>query len=342
MSSANAPAPSVSVGGALLVSNDAVTIRQVGESMRQLAMSPDICADIPTAFDLLLKQKFDAVVVDLQLGNEARKVLEKVRLSPANRTAVLFAISATDEETASAFKDGSNFVFRRPLSYTSIDRTLRVAYGLIVRERRRYFRCPADIALVINRPETEDVHAQCINISEGGMAFKASVEFSNGTHVSVQFKLPDHDSTFVVESTICWCRDGLIGLQFTSLTPERVSELQEWLARRLEESFPEFVAAKFRNLGNASAGPREHPDEAVTAEEWQNADRDWVELYRAAMSEPNPEKRLRKTEAAKQVVRERWRELVSLGSDDSAERQRLSNALEKMTRLTEIGNWEDD
>jgi hypothetical protein len=342
MSSANAPAPSVSVGGALLVSNDAVTIRQVAESMRQLAMSPDICSDIPAAFDLLIQQKFDAVIVDLQLGSDARKVLEKVRLSPANRTAVLFAISATDEETASAFKDGSNFVFRRPLSYTSIDRTLRVAYGLIVRERRRYFRCPADIALVISRPEIGDVHAQCVNVSEGGMALKTSVALSNGTHITVQFKLPDHESAFVVESTICWARDGLVGLQFTSLAPERTSELQEWLARKLEESFPEFVAAKFRNLGSASPSPRENPDEVITAEEWQNADRDWVELYRAAMSEPNPEKRLRKTETAKRIVRERWRELVAKGSGDSEERQRLSNALEKMTRLTEIGNWEDD
>jgi len=342
MSSGNAPAPSFSLGGALLVSKDAVTIRLVTESMRQLAMTPEICADIPTALGLLNKQKFDAVVVDLQLGAQPNTLLEQLRVSPANRTAVVFAISSSDEETASAFKDGSNFVLRRPLSYTSIDRTLRVAYGLIVRERRRYFRCPVDISLVIRRADGEDVRGQCVNISEGGMALKSAVPLSTGSHGSVQFKLPDLDSIFAVESTICWCRDGLVGLQFISLMPLRISELQEWLARKLEESFPEFVAAKFRNLGNTSAERDEYPDEAGTSEGKQFAGRDWVELYRAAMSEPNPEKRLQKTETAKRIVRERWRDLVSQNSADSEQRQRLSNALEKMTRLTEIGNWEDD
>jgi ActR/RegA family two-component response regulator len=334
MGSANAPAPFANLGGVLLVSGDAVTIKQVGESMRQLAMSPEVCADVPTALAVLNRQKFEAVVVDLQLGGQANAVLEKVRVSPANRTAVLFAISASDEETAGAFKDGSNFVFRRPLSYTSIDRTLKVAYGLIVRERRRYFRCPLGIAVVICRPKIANVHGQCVNISEGGMAFQSSVAFETGTDVWVQYTLPDHDSAFAVGSTICWSSNNLVGLQFASPSPKQIADLQEWLARRLEESFPEFVAAKFRNLGQASPRMDELSGgaEFSAAEAGLSSSQDWVALSQAALSEPDAEKRLLKIETAKRIVRERWRELVSMGAGDGEERQRLSDAFEKMSR----------
>jgi hypothetical protein len=67
--------------------------------------------------------------------------MEKVRHCPSNRTSVMFAISDSDAETGDAFKEGSNFVLRRPFSEGSIDQTLRAAYGLILREHRRYFRC---------------------------------------------------------------------------------------------------------------------------------------------------------------------------------------------------------
>src|ERR1039458_4664756 len=170
MSSANATAPSASMAGVLLVSNDAITIKQFSASMQQLAMSPEVCAEVRAALDLLNRRKFEAVIVDLQLGDQANAVVEKVRLSPANRTAVIFTISDSDPESAGAFKAGSNFVLRRPLSLASIDRNLKVAYGLIVRERRRYFRCPVDIPATICGPAEPEIHGQTLNISEGGVA----------------------------------------------------------------------------------------------------------------------------------------------------------------------------
>jgi len=250
MSSANAaaPAPSVSIAGVLLVSKDVVAIQQLRESMQQLAMSPEVCPEVLTALSLLNRRKFDAVMVDLQLGDEASAVVEKVRLSPANRTAVIFAISDSDAETACAFKAGSNFVLRRPLSPTSIDRNLKVAYGLIVRERRRYFRCPVEIPAEICGPGIPDIHGQTLNISEGGMAITTPVSLGPSINVHVEFTLPGRESRFAADAAVCWCKERYLGLQFTSLSPDLSSALQEWLARRLEESLPPSVAAKFRKL----------------------------------------------------------------------------------------------
>jgi len=334
MSNANAaaPAPFASIGSVLLVCNDAGTIKQVSASMQQLAMVPEVCADVPVALALLNRRKFEAVIVDLQLGGQAKSVLEKVRLSPSNRTAVIFAISDSDAETAGAFKGGSNFVLRRPLSPASIDRSLKVSYGLIVRERRRYFRCPVEIVAAIHSPGMPVVHGRTLNISEGGVAINTSLLLKPGVQVKVEFTLPDREIHFEVESTVCWIKEGYLGFQFTSLSPQRTSELQEWLSRRLEETFPEFVVDKFRSLE-----PSEVPYTSVmesrrnlnVAMESQN----WVTLYRAALSESDPEKKLPKIEVAGQSMKQRWSELAGTGPEAAEEREKLNDALESLRRL---------
>jgi hypothetical protein len=85
-----------------------------------------------------------------------------------------------------------------------------------------------------------------VNISEGGIAIATPVSLGPGVKVQVQFTLPGHETSFAVDATICWCNETYLGLQFTSLTPDLTSELQEWLSRRLEQSLPQSVADKFR------------------------------------------------------------------------------------------------
>jgi hypothetical protein len=193
----------------------------------------------------LNRRKFDAVIVDLQLGEQSGLIWDEVHLSPSNRTAVTFAISGGDAE-GTAFRKRSEFVFERPLSTQSIRRTLKPAYGLILRERRRYFRCPISIPVTILRQSMREVCCYSVNISDGGMAVSTFVPLIAGEDVQVQFTLPDHKAPFLAESRICWWKTGHLGVRFVSLSREHKSELQDWLSRKLEEMLPEFVAAKFR------------------------------------------------------------------------------------------------
>jgi ActR/RegA family two-component response regulator len=247
VNSTSAVAPYASVGRTLLVSNDAVTVQQLSEAMEQLALHPEVCPEVLIALRLLNSQKFEAVIVDLLLGESAHTILEEVRLSRSNRTAIIFTISGSHTGTAGAFKAGSSFVLERPLSLESISRVLKAAYGLIVRERRRYFRCPVAVPADARGPGLNEVQGQTLNISEGGMAIMMPVPFKSGELVSVHFQLPDRPFQFSVQSFICWSNEhGRVGLQFASASGEWKSELQEWLSQRLEDSLPESVAEKFR------------------------------------------------------------------------------------------------
>ena len=241
----------MSIGLALLASADPVTIQQFSHALQELSISPEVCQEAQAAVGLLNRRKFDAVIVDLQLGEQSGAILDAVNLSPSNRTAVTFAISGSDAE-CTVFRKRSEFVFERPLSAKSIEGTLKPAFGLILRERRRYFRCPLSIPVVILRRTKPEVRCNTVNVSEGGMALSTIVPLSQGEDVQVQFTLPGHKGPFLAEARICWLKTGHLGVRFVSFSQGHKSELQGWLSRKLEEMLPDSVAGKFQEVEGRS------------------------------------------------------------------------------------------
>ena len=236
----------MSIGLALLVSADPVTIQQFSLALRELSISPDTCKDAASAGLLLKRRKFDAVIVDLQLGEQSGLILDEVHLSSSNRTAVTFGISNNDADLTTDLRKKSQFIFERPLSPQSIHKILNPAYGLILRERRRYFRCPISLPVIIRREGGQEIRCNSVNISGGGMALSTQVPLVLGENVRVQFTLPDHEAPVLAESAICWLKTGHLGVRFVSLADNHNSELQAWLTQKLEQILPEFVAEQFR------------------------------------------------------------------------------------------------
>lgn len=194
------------------------------------------------------RRKYDAVIVDLEIGEESGPILDEVYRSPSNRTAVTFIISSADAEKTANYRRKAGFAFERPVSPESVRATLKFAYGLILRARRRYFRCPLSVPVAIQRrTPPEAIRGRSVNISEGGMAVSTAVPLNAGEDVQVQFALPGHETPFVSESTVCWWKTDQMGVHFLSLSPEHQSALQVWLSQKLEELLPKFVAEKFQN-----------------------------------------------------------------------------------------------
>ncbi|HXM12938.1 MAG TPA: PilZ domain-containing protein [Terriglobales bacterium] len=243
----------MSIGLALLVSKDPITIQQFTLALRELSISTHVCQEVPESIRLLNSRKFEAVVVDLSFGELCGSILDEVRVSPSNRTAITFAIGGGAMDSTAALRSKTSFVFERPISMQSIRSILKPAYGLILRERRRYFRCPASIPVTILRRNMAEVRCHSGNISEGGMALISFVPFSLDEEVQIQFTVPGHEIPFSVKSTVCWLKSGHLGVRFLSLSSEQKSQLQGWLSRKLEATLPEFVTEKFRKEEVSSA-----------------------------------------------------------------------------------------
>lgn len=237
-----------SVGTVLIISRDDIASRQISEVLQDHALSQEISVDMSSALDRLARRKYEALVVDLSSESQAAACLEQIRASASNRTAVTFALTRNEEETSDALKRGFNFVLERPLTRESISHTLKVAYGLIVRERRRYFRFPVSVPAVLSRKAAAEVYGRTINISERGMALRASVLLAPGSEGTAQFTLPDPLLAITAEAKVCWSNEkGELGLSFLFLPFDMASELQAWLAQKLEQEIPQLVAEKFRS-----------------------------------------------------------------------------------------------
>jgi DNA-binding response OmpR family regulator len=237
------------IAHSLLVSNDPGTIEQVTHAMGRLAITTEVCVDVDSARHVLNSRKFDAVAVDFDSGQRSAGLLGELRISPSNRTAPAIAITRSQFEQTLAHCAGSNFVLRKPLAVELLNRTLNAGFGLIVRERRRYFRCRARTRVMLRRIDMRETECRTVNISEGGMEITmAPSKLMPGMKVHVEFGLPGCMIKFAASCETKWCNARRhAGLQFLLMPLEQRCDLQGWLARRLEESLPQSIVERFRD-----------------------------------------------------------------------------------------------
>ena len=243
-SSAVAPSASPFAGHALLISNDLTTVRQITDAMRQFAFCLEICSGLAAAATFICTRKFQAIALDIASAEELSNVMEVIRNSPSNQTSVTLAILDLGSRPDSRIRP--NFMMHRPLTGPLIESTLKAAMGLIIRDLRRYFRCPVKAQAHIDIAGRPQIECEMMNISEGGMAINTSIPFSSGAAVKMQFVLPDTPDVFHVDAEVCWSDNrGRAGLHFVSLSREQKAKLQGWLSKKIEQGFPDAVKQLF-------------------------------------------------------------------------------------------------
>lgn len=185
----------------------------------------------------LQKGRFDAVFIDCGSVPDATDILEALRSGKSNRRAIAFAITEDPHDSQRAFTAGANFVIEKPLSAERVVRALRAAHGLIVRERRRYFRLPLDATVTIESMGKESSRWNIIDVSERGLGaiVPDGQEVPRGS-VKIKFRIPQIVEAIEGKALVVWNRTGKVGLEFTTLQPNSRMELDKWIARRFDEN----------------------------------------------------------------------------------------------------------
>ncbi len=193
----------------------------------------------------LCRAKFEGVIVDLEDEEKAIELLRKLREMTSHRGAVAYAIVRDIGQKAEAFQAGANFVFERPLSSALIDRTLKASYPLLVRERRRYFRCPIQTTTYVRPDSAPEFAATSVNLSESGIAIISPVPLRAGNRLHLRFQLPGRATFLAMIGEVAWTDpSGRTGIQFLT-PPLKISEqLQAWLSTRLHDSLAGSQAAR--------------------------------------------------------------------------------------------------
>jgi CheY-like chemotaxis protein len=208
-------------------------------TLEKLAIDVSVCQDARAGSDILISDKFDAVIVDCDDLSGGLALLQGLRNTPSNKNSVAFAIlNGKRTTTQEAFGMGANFVLQKPISSLNASRCFHAALNFMLKERRRYFRQPVtmDVKVVL---EGKTLTATSTNISEGGIALLLREALPKGATPVLKFALPESSIKFEVEAEVAWANfKGLAGLRFHHVSKAAQAQLEEWLDDRMEEEFP--------------------------------------------------------------------------------------------------------
>ncbi len=223
----------------LLLSQDPELVRVIRPTLEKLSIDVEICHEARAGADILINDKFDAVIVDCDDLSGGLALLQGLRNTPSNKNSVAFAIlNGKRTTTKDAFGFGANFVLQKPISALNASRCFHAALNFMVKERRRYFRHPVKMQVQIILGD-QTVKANSTNISESGIALVLRDALPKGATPRLQFTLPDINHKFEMDAEVVWAdMKGRAGLRFHNVPPSSQQELEAWLDERLEEEMP--------------------------------------------------------------------------------------------------------
>jgi CheY-like chemotaxis protein len=220
----------------LLLSQDAEVVRVLRPTLEKLSIEVEICREAKQASEILISEKFDAVIVDCDDLQGGREVLECLRATPSNRNSVAFAVlNGKKTTTQEAFSMGVNFVLQKPISMLNAGRCFHAALSFMERERRRYFRQPVKMLVRVVLDDKE-IKGTSTNISEGGMALVLHQALPKGATPRLQFTLPDTGVSLEVETEVAWADiKGHVGLRFHNVPQSSQALLERWLGEQMAQ-----------------------------------------------------------------------------------------------------------
>jgi len=223
----------------LLLSRDPDLMRVIRPTLEKLSIDVEICHEARAAADILLSEKFDAVIVDCDDLTGGLEVLQGLKSTPSNHNSVTFAVlNGKRTTTKDAFEMGANFVLQKPITSLNASRCFNAALNFMLKERRRYFRHPVKMQVKLVLPD-KVVKATSTNLSESGIALMLREALPKGAVPRAQFAIPETDFKFDLEAEVVWADvKGRAGLRFRDLSKESQERLERWLDERLEEEMP--------------------------------------------------------------------------------------------------------
>jgi CheY-like chemotaxis protein len=222
----------------LLLSQDIETVRILRPTLENLSIEVEVCQEAKKATEILMAEKFDAVIVDCDDLPGGAAVLQGLRNTPSNKNSVAFAVlNGRKTTTQEAFGMGVNFVLQKPVSALNAARCFHAALNFMERERRRYYRQPVKTRVKIVLDGNKEINATSTNISEGGMALVVHQALPKSASPRLQFTLPGTTTPFEVEAAIAWADiKGHVGLRFLHIPPNSQELLEKWLGEQLEKT----------------------------------------------------------------------------------------------------------
>jgi hypothetical protein len=190
---------------------------------------------------LLKSKKFEGIIVDCDDIDCGGDLLGILRGEGFTRNAIVFAIVNGSTSMSDAFGMGANFVLEKPLSAERANRCFKAACGLMVGERRRYYRHGIDIPICLDFPKFSNVTAHMQDLSQGGTMLQCSLALELDMQGTFRFTLPETRANITGACEVAWKSGDRIGLRFSNISKSTLAALEMWLNWKFVERFPNSV-----------------------------------------------------------------------------------------------------
>jgi ActR/RegA family two-component response regulator len=221
---------------ALLLCRDPVAVQTLCHALGSIGVSVEIFAGPEQALAQAKRKKFDTVIVDCDDVDGGLGLLKALHDGASSRRSIAIAILNRVTSMHDAFALGAHFVLEKPIAPDRALRSFRAAKGLMLAERRRYFRQPMQTTVFLSFGAVKDLRAASSNVSEGGMCLKLAEPLRPNTVVEVRFELPGKGE-IKAEAEVAWGdSDGRCGLRFRAIPLAARHRLGDWLIAEAEKA----------------------------------------------------------------------------------------------------------
>lgn len=206
--------------------------------LNEYSFSVKTVTTIQAASELMNRGRFDLAVYDLHTPG----AIELAAPAKKNKPGVVFAI-LDDSKAASISDKRIHFSLQKPLTADLFSKSVKAAYGLVVREKRAAFRHPVQIVpssvTVVDAEEKRSLeNASILNLNYMGLCLSARGHLPQGAILQINFALPESKELVHVTATVVWTHvSGRVGVKFVSILAEERRKLQDWLDSMLSWDF---------------------------------------------------------------------------------------------------------
>jgi DNA-binding response OmpR family regulator len=215
---------------ALLIGPDSAMSRLFAKIFEEIGITAQSCSDDSRVAGILSNSKFEALVLDFDNVDAGVSIICKLRECSSSKDAIVFAVATAMSTRQRAFAGGANFAFGRPFVLAEIRNALQTAYSLMLRDRRRYFRCPVEYPVQITRTSGQKLQGKTINVSGNGMAAVLPCNLQVGERVELSFAMSEAELAIHAGGTVVWDdKHGKTGINFECTSAEVGTRLAAWL-----------------------------------------------------------------------------------------------------------------
>jgi CheY-like chemotaxis protein len=194
-----------------------------------------LAEDGAKGLEMVAAQAPALIVLDLKMpGLSGWAVVERLKAAHSE-TPVILVSGAQDEITRGSLAPPVAGFLLKPFR---VEEVLRMAEQALeahrakeeAADRRREPRRPLVMAGRLLSGDGQAIALGTImNLSRGGTCFELGLSLEPGRTVRIAFDVPGMDGPVALEGEIRWSKEGTLGIQFSDLSPDQATHLEEIL-----------------------------------------------------------------------------------------------------------------